>query len=125
VLFRSESNKSGYYSDQITDKSLYTVCLKEFSGTPVEGAIRTSTTGLFQVYLNGRWNNVVINFSLLEDGSFGYTFEHQPVGFLEYIEIMSGNSLNNLGLNGKPITQGYQTSMGPYPIDPIIDGGIF
>lgn len=112
---------SPYY---ITDKNLSNVRILENSLTQ-EGAVRTTTSGLFQIYLNGKWNTVVINFSLREDSTYGYTFEHQPVGFSNFIEIMSGNSSNNLGLNGLPITQGYSTSMGAFPVSPIIDGGSF
>ena len=88
-----------------------------------EGAIRTSN-GYFQVYLNSVWNDVVINFRLREDSSGGYELEHKPIGFTEWIEIMSGNS-ETIGLDGRPIIQQYTTSMGAYQPDLVLDGGSF
>jgi hypothetical protein len=118
----STSDIRGYGANYITDKSLSNVKLLEFNGTPTSGAIRTTTAGLFQVYLNGVWNNVVINFVLREDATYGYTFEHKPVGFTQYIEIMTGQSLGLLGLNGLPIINAYKVSMGAYPVASSIGG---
>lgn len=118
------SDKAGYYSDVITDKDLSSVKLKEYYRTAGEGAVRTTTDGEFQVYLNGVWNDVVINFRLREDSDGNYEFEHNPVGFDLWYEIMSGNS-DILGIDGKPIIQQYTTSMGAYQRDIIINGGTF
>ena len=120
----TDSNFAGYYSDVVTDKRLSNVLIGSNARTE-EGAVRTTTAGLFQIYLVGQWNDVVVNFVLRENGTYGYTFEHQPVAGGYYIEVMSGNSTNDAGLNGLPIVQGYSVSMGAYPASPIIDGGSF
>jgi hypothetical protein len=113
----------GIDKDTITDKTLYNTAILGNANTTT-GSIRT-TSGTFQIYLNGKWNTVVINFVFVEDSNFGYALEHQPVGFNNYIEIMTGNSVNNLDLNGVPLTQGYVTSMGAYAVAPTLDGGVF
>jgi hypothetical protein len=117
------SDRAGYYDDAITDKTLHNVRLL-YSVLEEEGSIRTTPDGVLQVYLNGVWNDVVINFRLREDPDGNYEFEHMPIGFTEWIEILSGNS-DTLGLNGLPIIQQYRGSMGAYPVPLQIDGGEF
>jgi len=117
------SDRSGYYHDTITDKILNNIRILE-NDRDEEGAIRTTTNGIFQVYLNGIWNDVVINFILREDSSGSYEFEHAPVGFDLYYELMSGNS-DITGVDGKPVVQQYTTSMGAYQVNLQIDGGTF
>jgi hypothetical protein len=119
------SDKMGYYSDAITDKNLHSIRLLEYKRTAEEGAIRTTTDGDFQVYLNSTWNDVVINFRLREDSDGNYEFEHKPIGFDKWYEIMSGNSSDYFDLAGKPVVQQYTTSMGAYQRDIIINGGTF
>lgn len=118
-----DNDKSGYTAEMITDKSIYN---SRILGSAVDqaGSIRTTTSGTFQVYLNGTWNDVVINFRLREDSTGAYEFEHRPVGFSEWIEILSGNG-NTLGLNGLPIVQQYTVSMGAYPVNVHIKGRSF
>ncbi len=89
--------------------------------TTTDGAVRT-INGTFQVYLNGTWNDIVMNFRFREDSGYGYSFEHMPIGFTEWIEVMSGNSVD-VGLNGLPLIQNYMSDMGAYPTPIIIDGG--
>jgi len=117
------SDHSGYYDDWITDKSLSNVKLLQ-STIDEEGSIRTTTSGVFQVYLNGVWNDVVINFRLREDNSGAYEFEHMPIGFTEWIEIMSGNS-DKLDLDGRPMLLQYSSSMGAYQVPILLNGGSF
>ncbi len=117
------SDKAGYYDTDITDKKLHNVTLLE-NANATEGSIRTTTSGVFQVYLNGVWNNVVINFVLREDSSGAYELEHAPVGFTYYYEVMSGNS-DNLGLDGYPIIQQYTANMGCYGPTLELSGGTF
>lgn len=117
------SDRSGYYHDTITDKNLSNIRILE-NARDEEGAIRTTTSGIFQVYLNGVWNDVVINFVLREDASGSYELEHAPVGFNWHYEVMSGNS-DTLGIDGKPIVQQYTSSMGAYQTNLQIDGGVF
>jgi len=117
------SDKAGYYKEAITDKDITNSRILS-SDRAEEGSIRTTTAGVFQVYLNSTWNNVVINFVLREDSSGVYELEHAPVGFDWYYEVMSGNS-DNLGLDGRPIIQQYTSNMGAYQNDLVLDGGDF
>lgn len=119
--YLQDSSKIGYGTSYITDKAIANSSVGSNANT-TNGSIRFSNP-YFQVYANSRWNNVVMNFVFKEDSNYGYTFEHQPVGFTSYIEIMSGNSLDNLGLNGLPIIQGYKVSMGAYPFLAYVGGG--
>jgi hypothetical protein len=115
------SSRIGYGTTYVTDKTLNNTVIGS-NGNPTNGGVRVTTAGVFQIYLNGTWNTVVTNFVLREDPTFGYTFEHMPIGFTNYIEIMTGQSLGNLGLNGLPITNAYQTSMGAYPVPAVVGG---
>jgi hypothetical protein len=119
------SDKAGYYPDAITDKSLHTVKLLEYEATAAEGAIRTTTDGDFQVYLNGVWSDVVINFRLREDDNGNYELEHKPVGFDYWYEVMSGNIDTYTCMSGFPIVQQYKSSMGAHQRPITIDGGTF
>ena len=112
---------AGYDATSITDKSLNNITLGA-SGVSAMGGMRVTTGGVFQVYANGQWNNVVINFSLREDPTFGYAFEFQPNGFTNWIDIMCGQSLENLGLNGLPLTNGYQSVQGCMGVPSVIGG---
>jgi|WetSurMetagenome_2_1015567.scaffolds.fasta_scaffold15037_3 hypothetical protein len=114
---------SGYSDVTITDKSIYNSRILG-NANATEGSIRTTTTGYFQIYLNGVWNTVVINFVLRENATNSYVFEHQPIGFTEWIEIMSGNG-RTLGLNGLPLVSQYQASMGAYGVPLQLDCGVF
>lgn len=117
------NDKSGYDADYITDKTFQNVRILENALTSA-GAIRTTTSGTFQVYLNGVWNDVVINFRFREDSTGAYELEHKPIGFTEWIEINSGNG-NMSGLNGLPIIQQYVASMGACPAHVQIKGRSF
>ena len=119
----SVNDRSGYYRDTITDKALAN-CQLGGNANATEGALRTTASGVFQIYLNGTWNDVVINFVLREDASGAYELEHAPIGFEYYYELMSGNS-DELGLDGRPLIQQYVASMGPYQPNITIDGGSF
>lgn len=113
------SSRIGYGSDYISDKDLSNVRLLEFAGSPRNGAIRTAA-GVFQVYLNDVWNDIVINLRLREDATG--EIEHHPIGLNYWIEMMSGNS-DLLAENGLPMIQQYTMSMGAYPRPLTIDGG--
>ena len=116
-----DSSLIGYGVDYISDKALNYNTIGS-NGNPVMGGFRVTTGGVFQVYANGQWNNVVINFTLREDPTFGYAFEHQPEGFTEWIDVMTGQSLENLGLNGLPLTNGYQSVQGCMGVPSVIGG---
>lgn len=85
-----------------------------FDGYTGDGGLRFRS-GYLQVYANSTWNNVVIGFTFQELSGYGCALTHQPTSFSFPIEVMSGNSITNLGLNGLPITQGYIADMGVYP----------
>lgn len=118
-----DSSLAGYGLDYISDKRLSHVLVGS-SDRDEEGSIR-AVDGNFQIYLNGVWNDIVINFRFREDSIAGtYELEHKPVGLDFWYEVASGNS-NKLGIDGKPIAQQYTVSMGTYQPDLIIDGGAF
>jgi len=121
--YEQDESSQGYGTDYISDKVL-AFCKIGAGADDEEGAVRCTTSGVFQVYLNGVWNDVVINFVMREDSSGAYELEHAPIGFDWYYEVMSGNS-DKLGIDGKPIVQGYTSSMGCMQHDLQIDGGSF
>ena len=113
----------GYGSDYITDKVL-SYCKLGGSADDEEGSVR-QVNGIFQIYLNGVWNDVVINFVFREDSTTGsYELEHQPVGLTKYYEVASGNS-NELGIDGKPLFLQYGGDIGAHNHDLLISGGEF
>ena len=123
IGYEKYSSLDGYSPTYITDKYLHNVVLK-YSATEEEGSVR-SNAGVFQIYLNGVWNAVVINFVLQEDSTEGYALEHKPVsiGGQWYI-LYSGNSVG-LGIDGLPLVQQYVSSMGAYQTPLVIKGRSF
>lgn len=116
------SSLDGYGENYVTDK-LIANCTIGSNSEEEEGSIRTNS-GYYQIYLNGVWNDVVINFRFREDSSGAYELEHKPIGLNFWYEIMSGNS-DMIGIDGKPIFQQYSTNMGAMQSDLIISGGTF
>lgn len=126
--YTQDSSVIGYGDDYVSDKLLANVDIGNSADTSHASANRMpirASNGQFQVYANSQWNNIVVGFTFRMDSSFGYTLEYLPTGFTDYIEIMSGNSLNNLGLNGLPIYQNYKSSVGAYPYPVQIQGRSF
>lgn len=121
------SDKLGYGSDYISDKSI-NYCTVGSGGDDEEGAIRLNS-GTFQIYTSGSWQDIVINYVFREDDTGDYELEHQPVGFDQYYEITSGNidtdNTNFTDMGGKPIVQQYSSTMGAYQFDLQLDGGSF
>jgi len=120
-----EAPNAGYTSSYITNKVLENITIGYSNKTtPDNGDLRITTGDYLQIYLGSKWNNIVFNlgFGLYD---IGYTFYHDPVGFTERIEIMSGNSVTNFGLNGLPIVQQYVVSMGAYPSRTVLGGRTF
>jgi hypothetical protein len=122
IGLNQNSDLRGYGLEYITDKTLNNVVIGS-NGATSSGGLKVTTGGVLQVYLSGGWQTVVSNFIFREDSSYGYTLEHAPIGFTNYIEVMTGQSLNNLGLNGLPITNAYKTSQGAFPLTGVIGGG--
>ena len=123
--YTQASARVGITSSYITDKLLANVDIGNAAVTTNASATRIpirASGSTLQIYVSGAWQTIVSNFVFRENSLFGYTLEHMPVGFTWYIEPMSGDSLNNLGLNGLPLIQSYTVSMGSYPIA-ILSGG--
>lgn len=119
--FIQNSDKYGYGNNYIDSKDLC-YCSVGFNDIEGDGNIRTTSSGEFQHYSNGSYNVIVTGFRLRETSDDGLSFEHKPIGFENWIEISTGNSVNK-GLNGLPITQNYNTSMGAYPVRQSVFGG--
>jgi len=121
----SEGDNIGFSPTYVSNKTLTNIKIGYSSSNLGTGSLRITTAGNLEVYLNDVWNKIVMNFVFLEDSDNNYTFEHQPIGFTSYIEVMSGNSINNLGLNGLPIVQQYRVDMGAYPSRNVLGGRSF
>jgi hypothetical protein len=119
----ADSARTGYGDDYISDKAI-NACTIGANGVAVNGGVKVTTVGVLYFYsaATDSWQAIVANFVLQEDSANQHTLEHAPVGFSNYIEIMTGQSLNNLGLNGLPLTNAYKTSLGPYPFPTVIGG---
>lgn len=107
------SPRNGISASFITDKAIINSTIG-YSGVASAGGLRITTTGKFQIYLNSTWNDIVFNFVLREVSANNYALEHAPVGFANYLEMMTGMSLSALGRNGLPLTNAYKTSIGAY-----------
>ena len=119
------SDKLGYGPDYITHKTLTYVKVGD-AAVDETGALKyEESVSEFQVYSAGVGNAVVLGFRFREDDNGAYELEHKPVGLTLWYEVMSGNSMDDLGLNGKPIMTQYASSMGAYPKDLILNGGTF
>jgi hypothetical protein len=125
IGWEQDSSRIGYGTSYVTDKLLATVDIGSNNNVAYASATRIpirASGSTLQIYVSGAWQTIVSNFVFRENSTFGYTLEHAPIGFTTYIEVMSGDSLNNLGLNGLPLIQGYEVSMGAYPVPQIIGG---
>lgn len=115
--YDQESNRLGYGTDYITDKTLSNT---KIAGNVLteNGAVRVNTSispNRLQIYLRDKWNTI------FEDLTTDYgDFRHTPLN--KEVYIWSGDSVA-VGLNGRSITQDYVTSMGAYPPARIIEGG--
>ena len=120
-----DSDRMGYYNSRIVDKDISFTKLSEAilgdnTYNIVEGSIRVNSS-TFQIYLNGVWNDIVLNFRFREDNNGAYELEHKPIGFALWYEVYSGNS-NVKALNGLPLIQNYSGDMGAYPKRLLISG---
>jgi len=113
------TDKAGYYTDAITDKTLSNILLGGNARTE-NGGLRIDVTqdpDTLEVYLRGAWQSIIYDFTTEYDD-----LRHTPLD--EQIHVQSGNSVS-VGLNGLPIVQDYQVSMGANPPPRIVDGGTF
>lgn len=107
----------GYYADNITDKTLNNIVLKDSVRTE-DGGIRidfSQSPIVFQVYYNNQWNDLV-------PFDFDPPLTHTVTG-VEY-EVATGNSLD-LDIDGNPIASRYERSMGAYAPRIFLDCGTF
>jgi hypothetical protein len=124
IGYEKHSSLDGYSSTYITNKYLHNVVLK-YSSTAETGSVRTYNNK-FQIYLNAKWNDIVINFVLQEDSTEGYALEHKPTvpAADQWYLLYSGNSVDG-GLDGLPLVQQYTASMGAYQTPLVIKGRSF
>lgn len=116
------ASRIGYGTDYITHKRISNVLVGS-NNRDEEGAIRISD-GVYQIYLNGQWNDVTINFRFRSTSAESYQLEFNPTGFTDYYDVLSGNG-DTLGANGQPLTQNYYTVAGANGTYLVIDGGTF
>lgn len=116
------NDRSGYTSEWITNKSIYN---SRILGSSVEedGSVK-SEDGALSVYLNGAWEEVVTGFRFRQDDDGGYV-EYLPLGFSRWVDVHSGNSTDDLGLNGLPLIQDYKADIGAYPTPIRVQGRAF
>lgn len=119
IGYEQNSSLSGYGEDYISRKRLSNVSIGG-NNNPENGAIRIDVTNdpdTFEIYLRGEWQTVMYDLTYETDD-----FRHIPLDFP--IQVWSGNSVQ-LGNNGLPLVQEYQTSRGAYPVPILVDGGSF
>lgn len=110
-----DSGKSGYHDDYISDKSLNYITIGSAINLK-ERAVWMDETG-FNIFLNGQIRDVPLT-NILDN-----TLTYVPLSLI--IDIKSGDSARNLGLNGQPAVSDDQVSMGAFPPKLIISGGVF
>lgn len=116
-----DSNRRGYGTNYITDKQLANVYLANSTRTDAGGIRYNPATGKIQVYLNNAWQNAVTGFTFQETWGMLQTI---PNGYALTYNVFSGNS-TALGINGRPLVQGYRASRGCYPPQQTLSGGTF
>lgn len=121
--YLQNNSKDGYYATFITDKYLYNVILQGYNGTPVNGAIRINTSATpdtLEIYMRDTgWYTIIYDLSM----SLGY-FVHYPFLATQAVKVWSGMS-SEVGLNGRPMINEYNISMGAYPPVKVLYGGEF
>lgn len=113
-----ENSRIGYGIDYITDKRLSNVSVGS-NATTETGALRLNLDNsppTLEMYDGTSWG-VYVAFDLSNND-----LRHTLLGYA--IKVWRGDSVA-LGLNGRPLVQEYQISMGAYPVPLVIDGGSF
>jgi hypothetical protein len=100
--FPPTAERLGYAEDAITSKRLSNVWLGDNQEARA-GALRVLNE-VFGVFLNGSWRDVVT----------GFRFRERD-GLSVWIDVTTGDSLDWLGLNGRPIVHNWTVDIGPYP----------
>jgi len=115
------SSRIGYGTDYISNKVIVncTIGTNPMTG---EGGVWIDNSALpktMHIYLDGTDKNIMVDFSN-DDGYLA----HYPFSADEAVRVASGNSVTT-GLNGRPMLQDYDRSIGPYPPPKILNGGTY
>jgi len=126
IGYEQGSNTIGYYETKITDKDLFHVVLGRNDRT-VGGGIRSVVDDelgrVLQVYdeSDSRWKNALLDVRAQTDEN--NELEYKPTDSSLWLNVHSGDS-DETGLNGVPVVQSYQASMGAYPAPEALRGVI-
>lgn len=110
--FPPTAERLGYAEDAITSKRLSNVWLGD-NQEARSGALRV-LNDVFGVFLNGSWRDVVTGFRFRERNG-RLSLEIQPTGLDVWIDVTTGDSMDWVGLNGRPIVHNWTVDIGPYP----------
>ena len=119
IGYYQDHPNQGYGDDYITDKRLSHVLIGS-NDREENGAIRVNLSedpDTFEMYLRGVWQSIHYDLTT-EYGDFRHTPLSKP------IYIWRGDSVQ-VGLDGRPVIQEYQGSMGAYQPPSVLDGGTF
>lgn len=120
IGYEKEGSVDGITQDYITGKDLHNIRVLGHPRAKETGSFWLDTTvtpNVLHIYTDGVTRDIKIDFTTENN-----ELEHQPFDYV--IDVWSGNS-NQLGANGLPLVQEYQTSIGAYPVPLLIDGGSF
>jgi len=117
----NDSNREGYGPDYVTDKQIANAYFGNSTRTNAGGFRYNSVLAKMQAYLSAAWQTVVTGFTFQESAGRLQTI---PNNYTSVINLYSGNSYI-LGINGRPLIQGYRVSRGCFPPAQIISGGTF
>jgi hypothetical protein len=93
--------------DYITDLKILN-CKIGNGSLEENGVVRTVHEKTLEVFLDGSWHEVSSNITI------GKSIEYIPVGYKRKLDISTGSSVDNFGLNGIPITNKYRTVVGAF-----------
>jgi len=117
--YEQNSGLQGYGLDYVTDKRLSNVLLGGNARTE-NGGMRVDVDedpDTLEIYLRDGWQTIIYDLTT-DDGDF----RHTPIA--EQIYVWRGDSVA-VGLNGRPLVQEYEASMGAYPATRLLVGGTF
>jgi len=118
-----DSSRIGLHANYVDDKLLTRITIGTTYNNTRDGELRYDPSAAIGAGFFGRIGGAFAKFVtgiVLRELSSRLQF--QPSGSSEWYDVARMNS-TSVGLNGLPITQDGQTSMGAYPAPLIIDGG--
>jgi len=119
--YLQNNSKDGYYAAFITDKALIN-CTIGFNASTSNGGLwidNSVTPNQLKIYMNSGAKTIMTDFS----NTLGY-LAHYPFSTTQAVKVWSGNSVE-VGLNGRPMIQEYDISMGAYPPAKVLNGGTY